>query len=162
LASCPIPAQRLIAIAHRNNQRLIRLINDILDLEKIEAGKLVFARAPVSLREVAAEAIESNQAFAQNHDVRVKLDAGGADAIVIGDRDRLMQVVTNLLSNAIKFSPGGATVQVSVAARQDMPRPRHSGRVPGTDVHAVCASGFLGRPQQGWHRPRPRGGEGNR
>jgi PAS domain S-box-containing protein len=115
-------AHRLISIAHRNSERLIRLVNDILDLEKIEAGKLAFTRARVPVRDLAAEAIDANQAFAHTHGVRVTLEASAGDLSVTGDRDRLMQVVTNLLSNAIKFSPSGGTVRVSVTRCQDMIR----------------------------------------
>jgi PAS domain S-box-containing protein len=127
-------AQRLISIAHRNSQRLIRLINDILDLEKIAAGKLTFAHAPVAMREVAAEAIEANQAYAQEHGVSVVLEPGSVDSIVVGDRDRLMQVVTNLLSNAIKFSSAGGTVRVSIAPLKDMIRLSVADNGPGIPV----------------------------
>jgi signal transduction histidine kinase len=118
----PETVRRLISIAHRNSLRLIRLINEILDLEKIEAGKLTFARSSVALPELAAEAIEANQAFAQDHGAKVVLEADHAVPNVLGDRDRLMQVLTNLLSNAIKFSPRGGIVRVRVAAQQNLVR----------------------------------------
>jgi PAS domain S-box-containing protein len=124
-------AQRLISIAHRNSQRLIRLINDILDLEKIEAGKLTFARAPVAVGDLAVEAIEANQAFAHDHGVRVVFDRIGTEANVTGDHDRLMQVVTNLLSNAVKFSPRGGEVRISVTRREDMIRLTVADQGPG-------------------------------
>jgi PAS domain S-box-containing protein len=114
VGAIPDGAKRLIAIAHQNTQRLVRLINDILDLEKIESGKLAFTRAPVELRELAAEAIEANQGFSQEHAIHVALEAGAAEVTVLGDRDRLMQVVTNLLSNAIKFSSADGNVRVVV------------------------------------------------
>jgi PAS domain S-box-containing protein len=111
----PDGAKRLMTIAHQNSQRLIRLINDILDLEKIESGKLTFTRKPLDLGTLAEDAVEANQGFAQTRDVRLALDVVEHDDItVLGDRDRLMQVVTNLLSNAIKFSPAGGEVRVSV------------------------------------------------
>jgi PAS domain S-box-containing protein len=126
--------QRLIAIAHRNSQRLIRLINDILDLEKIEAGKLVFVLAPVALRDLAVEAIDANQAFAQTHGVSITLVPGNEAGQVIGDRDRLMQVLTNLLSNAIKFSPRGGQVQIGVTRREQQVRLTVSDQGPGIPI----------------------------
>src|SRR5262249_28981622 len=83
----PDGAKRLITIAHQNSQRLIRLINDILDLEKIESGKLAFKRAPLDLDQLAAEAVEANQGFAQAHGARLTLHEAQDDVSVLGDRD---------------------------------------------------------------------------
>jgi PAS domain S-box-containing protein len=124
-------AQRLVSIAHRNSQRLIRLINDILDLEKIEAGKLAFTRAPVSIHDLAVEAIDANQAYAQEHGIELVLKAVPEDTTVTGDRDRLMQVITNLLSNAIKFSPRGEKVDVRVMRAGDTVRLTVADHGPG-------------------------------
>jgi PAS domain S-box-containing protein len=124
-------AQRLISIAHRNSQRLIRLINDILDLEKIEAGKLAFTRAPVSVHDLAVEAMDANQAYAQTHGIELILKATPGDTTVVGDRDRLMQVVTNLLSNAIKFSPRGEKVEMCVGRNGDTVRLTVADHGPG-------------------------------
>jgi signal transduction histidine kinase len=110
----PPAAARLIKIAHLNTQRMVRLINDILDIAKIDAGKMQFELAPVSLRAVAEQAIEGNRAFAANYNAVVELDAGAELCWVSGDADRLMQIMTNLLSNAVKFSPPGAAVTVSI------------------------------------------------
>jgi PAS domain S-box-containing protein len=118
----PETVRRLISIAHRNSLRLIRLINEILDLEKIEAGKLTFVRSSIAMPELTAEAIEANHAFAQEYGVNVLLKAEDSTPSVLGDRDRLMQVLTNLLSNAIKFSPRGGNVRVGVGAQQNMVR----------------------------------------
>ena len=124
-------AQRLVSIAHRNSQRLIRLINDILDLEKIEAGKLAFARAPVSVHDLAVEAMDANQAYAQAHGIELILKAAPEDTIVTGDRDRLMQVITNLLSNAVKFSPRGEKVETRVSRNGDTVRLTVADHGPG-------------------------------
>jgi len=88
------------------SERLTRLINDMLDLAKIEAGKLEWHMQPVSASEVAREAAAAmGQLF---RDRRVKLEVKLTDALstTIADRDRLFQVIVNLLSNAVKFSPG--------------------------------------------------------
>ncbi|NBW11749.1 MAG: response regulator [Caulobacteraceae bacterium] len=114
-AAGPLPekAARLIQIAQSNSQRLVRLINDILDIEKIESGKLRLELAPLDLREIAERSIEGVQGYARELGVVVTLGEAEA-APVRGDADRLIQVVTNLLSNASKFSPAGGTVSVTV------------------------------------------------
>ena len=101
----PGSAERLLAIAYKNSQRLVRLINDILDIEKIESGHVVFNFIRIGLRQLVEQAIEGNRGFAEGYGVRVRLDAASEDGEVNVDPDRLSQVITNLLSNAIKFSP---------------------------------------------------------
>jgi PAS domain S-box-containing protein len=113
----PAPAVRLITIAHANCQRLVRLVNSILAMEKIESGKVVFVLQRVELHGAIREAIEANQAFAEAHGVRMRLDAAAAVGEIRADPDWLMQVLTNLLSNAIKFSPPGEEVVVAIAKR---------------------------------------------
>ena len=110
----PKSAARLLAIAHTNSQRLVRLINDILDIEKLESSRVVFNLSQVDLGSLAAHAIEENGGFAESYGVHVRLDTAPADSDVNADPDRLAQVVTNLLSNAIKFSPAGGEVLVAV------------------------------------------------
>ncbi len=115
-AGGPLPdrAARLIKIAHTNSERLVRLINDILDIEKIESGRMRFDIKPIPLRPLLEHSIQSNQAFASQFDVSVELDDEAApDAVVLADPDRLTQVMVNLLSNAAKFAPG-TTVHVRV------------------------------------------------
>ncbi len=103
----------LVGIAHKNAQRLVRLINDILDLEKIEAGKLDFRFAPVEVATLLQQAADGSRPLAAAAGIAVEIDAAAARATVRGDLDRLMQVMANLLSNAIKFSPAGARVTLS-------------------------------------------------
>lgn len=112
--SLPESATRLVSIAHKNIQRLVRLINDILDIEKLESGRVVFNLARVGLRQVVEQAIDDNRGFAEEFGVHVALDAIPTKADVNADPDRLAQVLTNLLSNAIKFSSGGGEVLVAV------------------------------------------------
>ncbi|WP_116809264.1 ATP-binding protein [Steroidobacter cummioxidans] len=114
----PQKAARLVGIARQNSERLIRLINDILDLEKAEAGKLDFALKVRSLRAEVASAAEFNRGFAQGLGVAIELEDGD-DADVLIDSDRLTQVLTNLISNAAKFSPPGGVVRI----RLDRERP---------------------------------------
>jgi PAS domain S-box-containing protein len=110
----PEPVTRLLTIAHKNSQRLVRLINDVLDIDKIESGKMEFDRKPVKVRALVEQAVESARGLSDGFGVRVRLDPSSQPAKVYADADRLTQVVTNLLSNAIKFSPVDGEVLVSV------------------------------------------------
>jgi PAS domain S-box-containing protein len=115
----PDPVMRLIGIAQSNCQRLVRLINDILDIEKIESGKVIFHLQPVEVKSVVQQAIDANRAYADSFNVRVRLDADAVEATVWADTDRLMQVIVNLLSNAVKFSQPGEEVVVSIEPWKD-------------------------------------------
>jgi len=115
-------AARLLQIAHSNSQRLVRLINDILDIEKIESGKAVFDMKPVELRALVEQSIDANRGFADSFGVQMRLDPGSIGAVVRADGDRLTQVLTNLLSNAIKFSQPGEEVAVTLEERGPLVR----------------------------------------
>ena len=107
-------AIRLLRIAHSNSQRLIRLINDILDIEKLESGKMVFKLKPVEIRGLVEQTIEANRGFASSFDVTMGLKSDLVSGLVLADPDRLNQIVTNLVSNAVKFSPAQGEVDVSI------------------------------------------------
>jgi PAS domain S-box-containing protein len=104
---------RLIGIAHANCQRLVRLINDILDVEKIESGKMKFDLAPLGLAQVAERSIDAVRGFADQMGVTIVLDADEDDLAIRGDLDRLVQVGANLISNAVKFSTTGDRIEVT-------------------------------------------------
>lgn len=106
-------ASRLIGIAHSNSLRLVRLINDILDVEKLESGQINLQLQPLDLREVAVRSLDAVRGYADELGVSLEL-ADGPSAPVMGDADRLVQVVVNLLSNAAKFSPTSGAVEVVV------------------------------------------------
>ena len=110
----PSAATRLLSIAESNCQRLVRLINDILDVEKIESGTLPLQLAQVELRSLVRHAIEANRGFADQYGVRISLARDADSFLVEADEDRLIQVITNLLSNAIRFSPAGEEVTVGI------------------------------------------------
>jgi PAS domain S-box-containing protein len=118
----PEAALRLLTIAQTNSQRLVRLSNDILDIEKIESGQIVFNFRPVDALVLVEQAIEANRGYADRFGVRVRLDSTSTPAEVQVDADRLSQVVTNLLSNAIKFSPRGGEVTIAVDRHADVVR----------------------------------------
>lgn len=107
-------AARLVSIASSNADRLVRLINDILDIEKIDAGKMNFDNHILSLSEIVTQAVEVNRPYAERLGVDITIHGGDAKAFVWADSDRLMQVLTNLISNAAKFSPEGKSVTVSI------------------------------------------------
>lgn len=113
-ATLPENVARLITIAHANSQRLVRLINDILDMEKIESGKMVFSIVRIDIRGLVQQAIESSQGLVDEFGVALRLDPASVSGDVEADFDRLTQVMTNLISNAIKFSPRGADVVVAI------------------------------------------------
>ncbi|WP_426010661.1 ATP-binding protein [Caulobacter sp. DWR2-3-1b2] len=123
---------RLVGIAHANSQRLVRLINDILDTEKIESGQMTFAMEAMDVVELARRALDAMQGLADELGVKLVLTASEA-LTVRGDADRLAQVLTNLLSNAAKFSPKDATVEVSIS-RLEAGRARVSVRDHGPGV----------------------------
>jgi PAS domain S-box-containing protein len=118
----PASTKRLLTIAYRNSQRLVRLLNDILDIEKMESGKVVFQFNRVEVRSLVEQTIEANRAVAEGSDVRIRLDPASVIIDVCVDPDRLVQAITNLLSNAIKFSPRSGEVTVAVEARNENAR----------------------------------------
>jgi PAS domain S-box-containing protein len=110
----PAQAAAMVTIAYTNSGRLVRIINDILDIGTIEAGKLTLQMSAVPLAELLQQAVEGNAGFAEKCEVRFLLEHISAADKVMADPDRLMQVVSNLLSNAAKFSPSGADVLIRV------------------------------------------------
>ncbi len=103
-----------IDIAKDNCERLIRLINDILDMEKIESGKMTFQLQVFELMPLIEQTLQANEGFATQHGVRLQIVAAQPGAKVHADSDRVAQVLTNLISNACKFSPAQSSVDVAV------------------------------------------------
>ncbi|MDF3125072.1 PAS domain-containing sensor histidine kinase [Rheinheimera sp. 1928-s] len=104
----------MLKLAEQNSQRLIRLINDILDMQKIEAGQMNFHFAKVQLQPLLHCAVEQMASYAEQHQVTIELGAVPDDVWLWADSNRLMQVLANLLSNAAKFSFANTTVKVQV------------------------------------------------
>jgi PAS domain S-box-containing protein len=115
-------AGSMVKIAHQNSERLVRIINDILDIEKIEAGKLELHCERVALRPLLEQAVAVNQGYADKYQVRLVLDSASVGDAVVADADRLMQVMANLLSNATKFSASGAVVSVRASREGELMR----------------------------------------
>lgn len=104
-------AQRRVEMAEADVTRLIRLSNDLLEIEKLASGKLEMTFAPTSVEAVLEQSQNSLRTFAEQHHVSVAMEP--TELYVQGDKDRLVQVVVNLLSNAIKYSPRLGTVKMS-------------------------------------------------
>ena len=111
----PEKARGFIEIARTNCERLIRLINDILDMEKIESGKMNFQTTVLDLTELIEQAVKANQGYAEQRQVQLRVSAALPGAKLHADSDRLMQVLTNLISNACKFSPAGGSVDIALS-----------------------------------------------
>jgi len=115
----PEPAARLLAIAHENSQRLVRLVNDILDIEKLEAGHASFDFMNVELGTLVNQTVELIRGYAEGQGVNIRIEGSAVIGDIWSDPDRLAQVITNLLSNAIKFSPLDSEVVVSIGRKAD-------------------------------------------
>jgi signal transduction histidine kinase len=109
----PEPARPLVAIARRNSDRLGLLIDDLLDLERIESGGLAYDRCVVEVAPLIDEAVESDRALAGELGVEIAVRSDVGDARITVDPRRLQQVISNLISNAAKHSPRGATVDIA-------------------------------------------------
>lgn len=105
----PASARRLIQIACTNSERLLKLIDDILDLKKIEAGKMALHLAMIEPTTLISDVYESLQGLARDRKVTLERE-GGTTKQVCADQDRIRRVLINLIGNAIKFSPDNATV----------------------------------------------------
>ena len=127
----PDKAKGLIEIAKNNCERLIRLINDMLDIEKIESGKMTFNLRALELMELIEQVARANDGFAVQHGVRLQVTAAVPGAKVQADGDRLVQVLTNLISNACKFSPAGGSVDIAVARHGERLRVEVADHGPG-------------------------------
>jgi len=135
LGDVPKEQDEIVEIAERNGKRLLDLINEVLDIEKIESGRVTLEPEPLELAELLRESLRLNQGFADRFHVRLALAAemhGEVPRVTVrADRKRLMQVMTNLLSNAAKFSPPNGSVDVSVALRDGAVRVGVGDRGPG-------------------------------
>ncbi len=107
-------SRELLEIAHNSCDRLIRLINDILDLSKIEAGQVSLKKAPLDLRETVERSIRSVKSYADQFGVKLVWQSPETLPAIEADKDRIEQIITNLLSNAIKFSPENGEVRAEL------------------------------------------------
>jgi PAS domain S-box-containing protein len=132
--------EQLVRVALSNADRLIRIVNDILDMSKIEAGEMMVTPRRTRLGPIIEDSVRSVEAFARDNGVTIShqpLLPGNGAAEVIADPDRTIQVLINLLSNAVKHSPSGATVEVTTAREGAMAAIAIRDHGPGIPAHKV-------------------------
>jgi PAS domain S-box-containing protein len=127
-------AAMFLDMAYQNGERLAALVNDILDLEKVESGKLELNLERVELAGFLERAVALNSAYAEKHATRFVLEPVDSGIEVYADADRLMQVLTNLLSNAAKYSPAGEPVTVRASVLGDRAHVEVADRGPGVPL----------------------------
>jgi PAS domain S-box-containing protein len=148
--------RRVATVALASSERLGRLVNDILDFEKIASGKIRLMPEQIDLAKSAAYAAEQNEEYAKAHKVDIRVNAPG-EVTISGDRDRLQQVFTNLISNAVKHSPQGGIVEIHVDVNANRARVAVRDHGPGVpdDFRAKLferfaqAEGVLARTKDG-------------
>ncbi|MCI2399293.1 ATP-binding protein [Aliiroseovarius subalbicans] len=128
--------KQVVQLASRNTSRLLMIINDILDFQKLEVGELSYELGPVDLGELIGEGLEVNIGFGLEHDVDLTLFTSEVDALVYGDRARLLQVVSNLISNAVKYSPSGGEIRIGLQQSKGNWRVSVSDNGPGIPKEA--------------------------
>ena len=167
----PLPerAKGMIAIAHKNSQRLSRLIDDLLDMEKLVEGKVRLDMSICELMPIIDRTIEDNQSYADQYGVDIECTTRPGNVLVDVDPLRMHQVLSNLLSNAAKFSEPRTSVDISVTTHGDArpggglgPRPRDSRGLPAPHLREVLPGRRLRQPHARRHGPGPGDLEGAR
>jgi signal transduction histidine kinase len=106
--------EQFLGIIAEESQRLSRIIDQLLDLSRIEAGKMEWRLEPLGLGEVVAHAVQANRSLFDAKGIALAAPGPDGGPHVVADRDKIIQVLTNLLSNAAKFTPSGGRVSVRV------------------------------------------------
>ncbi|MEM9945014.1 MAG: ATP-binding protein [Cyanobacteria bacterium P01_D01_bin.36] len=119
VASNSHQGKELLQVAAENSQRLVRLVNDILELERLESGKAKLNPKKVVSQQITSQAVHTFKVAANTHKLTIEVSDPGLE--LMADSDRLTQVLTNLLDNAIKFSPENATIWISVEKTPSSP-----------------------------------------
>ncbi|SMD12147.1 PAS domain S-box-containing protein [Fulvimarina manganoxydans] len=151
--------ERLLQIAQNNCERLIELINDILDIEKIASGEMTLDPSPCHLETIVQEAVDANRPLFDKAGVEAVISDDGEDFDVYVDGGRIHQVLANLLSNAVKFSPKGSTVRLHLERRAESVRVSVSDEGPGVP-DAFRAKIFTRFSQADSSSTRAKGGSG--
>lgn len=115
----PSQAKEILNVANNNAERLLLLINDILDMQKIETGELEMEFETLEVMSFLHQVIESNKAYADQFSVAIILEPYEEEVFLTANKDRLMQVMANLISNAAKFSNKNGVIEVSVSKPDD-------------------------------------------
>jgi PAS domain S-box-containing protein len=122
LGEIPDSAREMLVLAGRNADRLINLVNDILDMESLDDGKITFHFEKLFVADIITSAVETNLGVAERLNVIFDVQKPLPNLSISGDADRLSQVMANLLSNAAKFSPEGSCVDISAIQYDDCAR----------------------------------------
>lgn len=117
ITGLPEQAKQMVELAYKNSQRLTRLINDLLDMDKLAAGKVDFNMQSLPIMPLIEQAIAENKDYAASRHVGIALLGTSAEIRVSLDSHRFLQVMANLISNALKFSPDDAVVDITVVAQ---------------------------------------------
>ena len=136
LGAFPEKSQRMLDIAVNNTDRLVRLINDILDIERIDSGRVTMQKRQVEIGDLITQAVEVMRPMADKNTVSLELQPVSAN--ILADSDRMIQVFTNLVSNAIKFSPPSGKVSIR-------------GSKEGNHVHITIGDQGRGIPAEKLH-----------
>lgn len=145
-----VKEKSLIDIAHRSCDRLIRLTNDILDIQKMESGKLEFLFTDFHLKDMLDKSVEMNQFLAQKNEIVLKNFENVPDYIINGDEDRILQVMANFITNAIKNSPKNSEVSFVVSRHGPFVRVGIKDRGPGIpdEYHGLIFQKFSQVPSR--------------
>ena len=131
LGEIPSKAMRMTTIAEQNTERLIDLVNDILDLEKMQSGKMEFHFTALTLSDVIQQALEANQSLADKYAIRFEFKDSHNPSEILGDSNRLIQVIANFFSNAAKFSPIDGVIKITIHSHPDLVRLSVTDQGPG-------------------------------
>jgi len=141
--------EKLMSVITVETNRLQRLINDLLDLSRIEAGAMEFRVEPVAIEDIITSSITGMGPLFASKKLRLTTDFAPLRTIISGDRDRLVQVVTNILSNAVKFTPSGGSILVAVRRE---PAPCDEALIEVSDTGVGISAHDLGMIFEKFHR----------
>ena len=124
LGSLSSQGERMLKIADEQTERLVHLVNNVLDLQRIQSGKITMNQQACKAQELMQETVQTLKTFAQEQGI--KLSIVPSEYVVWADRDYIIQALTNLVSNAIKFSPQNSTVVLSVIKKSQSINEHHN------------------------------------
>jgi PAS domain S-box-containing protein len=127
----PLDASKLVEIAFKSSERLVRLINDILDIEKMVSNKMSFLIESQPLIPIIKQAVDEITPFAKQHQTQLKLGPSEIGINVIADKDKLIEILSNLFSNAVKYSPPGESISIRVKEQDSFVKIEVMDRGPG-------------------------------
>jgi len=146
VAQVPDDLKPILEIAVKNSNRLAELINETLDLQKIESGEMIFRFQSLDISRVVSESVDAIMAQANAEQIEVRKEFPEDEVFINGDEARIQQVLGNLLSNALKFSEAGGVITVRVEQNND--RVRVSVQDTGTGIPENCEAQVFGRFSQ--------------